>query len=87
MKSQQSSVHSLDAIWQMLKTLPITAAEVIRGKQAAIRSSKQLRHPLRPLTWPASSASWIQNELEQTLASVRASGVQPASMRSSQLDP
>ena len=87
MKSQQSSVHSLDAIWQMLKTLPITAAEVIRGKQAAIRSSKRLRHPLRPLTWPTSSASWIQNELEQTLASVRASGVQPASMRSSQLDP
>lgn len=90
MKSQQNnepSLQSFRAIWQIFKSLPFTAVEIIRGKQAAFLSSNQLRHPFRPLSWTASSAAWIQNELEHTMASVHTCGVQPPSLRSSQLDP
>ncbi|WP_349304877.1 DUF2515 family protein [Paenibacillus sp. Marseille-Q4541] len=87
MNNQQSSMHPFRSIWQMVKTMPLTIAEVIRGKRAAILSSNQLRHPLRIFSWPTSSAIWIQNELEHTMASVHACGVQPVAFRGSQLDP
>ncbi|MFD2702864.1 DUF2515 family protein [Paenibacillus shunpengii] len=75
------------SIWQLITTIPVTIKEMITGKRSAWEASKKLRHPLLSLTWQTSSAVQIQQQLEHMMASVRTSGVQTASLRSSQLDP
>ncbi|MCM3785944.1 DUF2515 domain-containing protein [Neobacillus mesonae] len=87
MEDPHHSEHSRRSIWKLIKSIVVTIQEMIHGRISAWEASKKLRHPLLSLTWKTSSAVQVQDQLENTMASVRTSGVQPVSLRSSQLDP